>query len=262
MHEAKNHKGTRQGKEKRPAGALSVKLQGPFHYGNFLERPNRFLTICQLNRKRVQAYIPNPGPMPDLLFPGVEVLLRHNPGVHRKTDYDLVCSRSQGVLLSLDSRVPNWILAEALPKGQLPPFLQYSEFIAEPQYRESRLDFLLHSEGVSSCYIEAKSSTDAVDKIGLFPRVPTERGQRHLRELMQAVDEGYRAAIVFIVQRTDATRLRPNDLVDPEFGTILRKAVKHGVEAYAWTTRFDELSHEIVIDQSIPVDLTPPSHAD
>lgn len=239
-----------------------MKLQGPFYYGNFLERPNRFLTICQLNGKRVQAYIPNPGPMPDLLFPGVEVLLRYSPGVHRKTDYDLVCSRSKGVLLSLDCRVPNWILAEALPQGQLTPFSQYSECIAEPQYREGRLDFLLRSEGISPCYIEAKSSTDAVNNIGLFPRVPTDRGQRHLRELMQAIDEGYRAAIVFIVQRTDAARLRPNDPVDPEFGIILREAVNHGVEAYAWTTRFDESGHEIIIDQSIPVDLTSPIHTD
>jgi sugar fermentation stimulation protein A len=76
---------------------------------------------------------------------------------------------------------------------------------------------------------------------------------------MHAIDEGYRAAIVFIVQRTDATKMRPNDPIDPDFGTILRKAVKHGVEAYAWTTRFDELTHEIIINQTIPVDLTPPS---
>lgn len=258
MHEAKNHKGVGQDKGRRHIGAFSVKLQGPFHYGEFLERPNRFLTICQLNGQRVHAYIPNPGPMPDLLFPGVEVLLRHNPGIHRKTDYDLVCSRNQGVLLSLDSRVPNWIIAEALSQGQLTPFSQYNEFIAEPQYHESRLDFLLRAKEYPSCYIEAKSSTDAVDKIGLFPRVPTERGQRHVRELMQAIDEGHRAAIVFIVQRTDAAKLRPNDPIDPEFGIILREAVKYGVEAYAWTTRFNEHTHEIIIDQTILVDLTPP----
>jgi sugar fermentation stimulation protein A len=235
-----------------------VKLQGPFHFATFLERPNRFLTICQLNGRRVSAYMPNPGPMPDLLFPGVEVLLRHNPGTHRKTDYDVVCSRNRGVLLSLDSRVPNWLLAEALPQHQLAPFTQYHYFISEPVYKESRLDFLLRADEQPSCYIEAKSSTDAQNSVGVFPRVPTERGQRHLQELMHAIDEGFRAAIVFIVQRTDVERMRPNDSVDPAFGCVLRKAVKYGVEAYAWTTRFIESSHEIVIDQAIPVDLSPP----
>ncbi|MHA2405960.1 MAG: DNA/RNA nuclease SfsA [Candidatus Hermodarchaeia archaeon] len=234
-----------------------MKLQGTFHYAEFLERPNRFLTICQLNGKRVSAYIPNPGPMPDLLFPGVEVLLRHTPAEHRKTDYDLVCSRNQGTLLSLDSRVPNWLLAEALPQGLLAPFAHYPDIISEPVYKESRLDFLLHAEGYPSCYLEAKSSTDAINYIGLFPRVPTERGQRHVQELMHAIDEGYRAAIVFIVQRTDADRMRPNDPVDPDFGLILRKAVQYGVEAFAWTTRFIEPTHEIVLDRAIPVDLSP-----
>ncbi|MFX1577790.1 MAG: DNA/RNA nuclease SfsA [Promethearchaeota archaeon] len=233
-----------------------MKLQGPFYYAEFLERPNRFLTICQMNGRRVSAYIPNPGPMPDLLFPGVEVLLRSNPADHRKTDFDLICSRNHGILLSLDSRVPNWILAEALSQGQLTPFRQYHEIISEPVYKDSRLDFLLHGNELPSCYLEAKSSTDANNRIGMFPRVPTARGQRHLQELMHAIDEGYRAAIVFIVQRTDADRLRPNDSIDPDFGIILRDAVEHGVEAFAWTTRFLESSNEIVIHRSIPVDLS------
>ena len=239
-----------------------MKLQGPFHYGEFLERPNRFLTICQLNGQRVSAYIPNPGPMPDLLFPGVEVLLRYNPADHRKTDYDLVCSRNHGVLLSLDSRVPNWLLAEALPKGQLSPFAYYQDIISEPVYKKSRLDFLLQAKGYPSCYLEAKSSTDAINRIGLFPRVPTERGQRHVQELMHAIDEGYRAAIVFIVQRTDADRMKPNDSIDPDFGLILRKAVQYGIEAFAWTTRFIESTHEIVLNREIPVDLSSDSVQD
>ncbi len=235
-----------------------MKLHGPFLYGQFLERPNRFLTVCRLNGRKVLAYMPNPGPMPDLLFPGVEVLLRHSPGVHRKTDYDLVCSRSNGVLLSLDSRVPNWLLAEALPRRQLTPFAQYDEVVPEPVYKNSRLDFLLRTKNLPTCYIEAKSSTDAREGIGMFPRVPTERGQRHVQELMHAIDEGYRAAIVFIVQRTDADKIRPNDPIDPEFGAVLRKAVDYGVEAYAWRTRFIESTCEIAIDRQIPVDLSRP----
>jgi sugar fermentation stimulation protein A len=195
--------------------------------------------------------------MPDLLFPGVELILRHAPAPHRSTDYDLVCARHQGVFLSLDCRVPNWILGEALPAGILAPFAEYTAVSSEPIFRESRLDFLLHGEGLPSCYIEAKSSTDAIDDIGYFPRAVTPRGHRHLHELMHAKMKGHRAAVVFIVQRTDAKFLRPNDQIDPTFGEVLRKVVHHGVEAFAWTTRFNEQTFEISIDQQIPVDLAP-----
>ena len=232
-----------------------MKLHGPFTYGEFLERPNRFLAICQLNGRRVRAYIPNPGPMPDLLFPGVELILRHAPASHRSTDYDLVCARHHGIFLSLDCRVPNWILSEALPAQALAPFAAYTAVSSEPVYGESRLDFLLEGENLPPCYIEAKSSTDATNDIGYFPRAVTPRGQRHLHELIHVKLTGNRAAVVFIVQRTDATRLRPNDQIDPTFGEALRKAVSKGVEPYAWTTRFDEERFEITIDQEIPVDL-------
>lgn len=234
-----------------------MKLQGPFVYGQFLERPNRFLAICRVKGHRKPAYIPNPGPMPDLLFPGVEVLLRHNPANHRKAAYDLICARNNGTLLSLDSRVPNWLLAETLHKCQLAPFAQYTDVHTEPVYRESRLDFLLQDEKLPPCLIEAKSSTDAEDSIGYFPRAVTTRGQRHLQELMHAITDGYRAAIVFIVQRTDAKRLCPNDRIDPAFGQMLRQAAKKGVETYAWTTQFHEANYEITINRKVPVDLTP-----
>lgn len=232
-----------------------MRLQGPLIYGKYVKRPNRFLTICRVNGQRVPAYIPNPGPMPDLLYSGVEVLLRQNRGLHRKTEFDLVGVRHQGVLLSLDSRVPNWLIAEALSQRKLAPFAQYSKVHSEPIYGNSRLDFLLLDNQLPPCLIEAKSSTDAIDAIGYFPRAVTERGQRHLHELMHATTCGYRAAIIFIVQRTDATVLRPNDQVDPGFGQVLREAAQNKVETYAWTTRFNEDTYEIIIDCPIPVDL-------
>ncbi|MFX0168438.1 MAG: DNA/RNA nuclease SfsA [Candidatus Hodarchaeota archaeon] len=233
-----------------------MKLNGPFAYAEFLERPNRFLAICQLNGQRVRAYIPNPGPMPELLYPSVELILRHNTAPHRSTDFDLVCARHKGCFLSIDSRVPNWLLSEVLPARQLLPFADYDEVVTEPVYRESRLDFLLHGDNLPSCFIEAKSSTDAINNIGYFPRAITTRGHRHLHELMHAKTQGHRAAIVFIVQRTDANMLRPNDQIDPSFGDILRKAASQGVETYAWTTRFDDQTFEIRIDRQVPVDLT------
>ncbi|MFX1562885.1 MAG: DNA/RNA nuclease SfsA [Promethearchaeota archaeon] len=229
---------------------------GPLITGEFLRRPNRFLTICRLNGKETPCYLPNPGPMPDLLFAGVKVLVRYASNSHRKTDYDLVGVHHEGAALSLDSRIPNQLLVKALERGLLPPFIHYNVIKSEPVYRESRLDFLLHGPSGPPCLIEAKSSTDVENGVGLFPRAVTLRGQRHIQELMHAIDDGYRAAIIFLVQRSDARFFRPNDRIDPQFGTALRQAAKYGVEVYAWSSFLDEKSGKISLGSPIPIDLS------
>lgn len=239
-------------------GDSPLHIVGPLISGVFLRRPNRFLTICQLKEQETPCYLPNPGPMPDLLYPGVEVFLRYASNSHRKTDYDLIGVRHQGVALSLDSRVPNQLLAKSMETGLLPPFIHYSEIKSEPVYRGSRLDFLLQSPSEPPCLIEAKSSTHVEDGVGYFPRAVTLRGQRHLHELMHAIDHGYRAAIIFLIQRSDAKVFRPNDCIDPDFGTALRQAAKYGVEIYAWSSHLDEKSGKISLGSPIPVDLSPP----
>ncbi len=237
---------------------FSMRIEGPLSFGVFLRRPNRFLAICQVDGREIPCYLPNPGPMPDLLYPGVEVLVRHAPAHHRKTGHDLVGVQHRGVLLSLDSRVPNKLLAEALTLQSLPPFAHYSEVKPEPPYRGSRLDFLLQNGTSRPCLIEAKSSTHAENSVAYFPRAVTLRGQRHLQDLMYAVDNGYRAAVIFVVQRGDAQSIRPHNRIDPAFGFLLRKAVHHGVEAYAWTSHINPKTYEITLRKQVPVDLTSP----
>lgn len=194
--------------------------------------------------------------MPDLLYPGVEVLVSHKPAKHRKTEHTLVGVRHRGTLLSLDSRVPNKLLAEAFNNQLLEPFVHYTDIRPEPSYLNSRLDFLLQNGTSKPCLIEAKSSTHAENSVAYFPRAVTLRGQRHIKELMHAARNGYRAAVIFIVQRADAESIRPHDLIDPAFGSILREAVNQGVEAYAWTSHFNEITNEIILQKPVPVDLS------
>lgn len=204
------------------------------------------------------CYLPNPGPMPDLLYPGVEVLVSHTPAQHRKTEHNLVGVRHRGILLSLDSRVPNKLLNEVLSSQSLAPFAHYTDIRPEPSYLGGRLDFLLQNGTSKPCLIEAKSSTHAENTIAYFPRAVTLRGQRHLQELMHATKNGYRAAVIFIVQRNDAESIRPHDIIDPVFGSTLRKAVNQGVEAYAWTSQINEARCEITLQKPVPVDLSSP----
>jgi len=233
-------------------------IPGPLAYGVFACRPNRFLAICKVDGHETPCYLPNPGPMPDILHPGSEVLVRFAPASCRRTKYDLIGVRHRGVMLSLDSRIPNHLIAEALTARVLPPFAEYDEVSTEPAYEEGRFDFLLHSRTASPCYVETKSSTHVEHDIAFFPRAVTLRGQRHLRELIHVVEHGYRAAIVFLVQRTDARCLRPNDRVDPAFGAALRDAAEKGVETYAWTSSIDEKACRIELRSSLPVDLSRP----
>lgn len=233
-------------------------IQGPVAYGVFARRPNRFLAICQVDGHETPCYLPNPGPMPDILHPGSEVLVRFAPDSCRRTQYDLIGVRHRGVMLSLDSRIPNYLIAEALIARALPPFAEYDQVCTEPAFEEGRFDFLLQSPTAPPCYVETKSSTHVEQDIAFFPRAVTLRGQRHLRELSHAVKHGYRAALVFLVQRTDATCLRPNDRVDPAFGVELRQAVAEGVETYAWCSRLNETTRVIELASALPVDLSLP----
>jgi sugar fermentation stimulation protein A len=231
-------------------------IQGPLTHAVFVRRPNRFLAICRVDGHDAQCYLPNPGPMPDILHPGSEVLVRFGPNSTRRTKYDLIGVRHRGVMISLDSRVPNYLIAEALGARILPPFVEYDKVCTEPTFESGRFDFLLQSPTAPSCYVETKSSTHVEQDIAFFPRAVTLRGQRHLHELVHVVKHGLRAAMVFLVQRTDARSLRPNDRVDPVFGAALREAREKGVEIYAWTSSIDEETCRIELSSVLTVDLS------
>jgi sugar fermentation stimulation protein A len=162
-----------------------------------------------------------------------------------------------GVLVSVDARLPNSLFAEALASGRLEPFREYARperghVHREVRYGESRLDFRL--TGLESvCWVEVKSVTLVENRTALFPDAPTARGTRHIQELSRAVKDGEKAAIVFVAQRPDAQRFAPNDDADPAFGAALRAAADAGVGVYAWTCAVSP--HTIALDSQLPVDL-------
>ena len=153
-------------------------------------------------------------------------------------------------LVSADSRVPNALVWESWGEGALPQFADYTTGRREVPFHDSRLDMVLEGPR-GRCYIEVKSVTLVENGIARFPDAPTERGRRHVSTLMRAVEEGHRAAAVFVIQRDDATGLTPYDANDPDFGEALRKAVAAGVEAYAFTCRVTR--QEITIAGEVPV---------
>ena len=214
-----------------------VKIPGKILHGVFYERPNRFLARVKVKNAVHESFVPNPGRMRELLTVGANVILLEVLKAHRKTRYDLIGVFFDDQIVSIDSRVPNKLVYTALQNHDLPEFSQYHQITPEYTYGDTRFDFLLTNRD-TRCFLEVKSCTLVKDGVAMFPDAPTERGRKHLNALIKAQTEGYRACILFLIQRSDATLFTPNIETDPKFSQTLSTAVLEGVEAYAYHSEF------------------------
>ena len=218
--------------------------------GIFLERVNRFLALVKIDGREVAVHVANSGRMKELFIPGCRVLVRPVPGEHRKTKYDLALVDMGHDLASADARMPNALIAEGVANGHLRQFAGYSEIRREVNFGDSRLDLMLDGP-LGRCYIEAKSVTLVENGVGLFPDSPTIRGAKHLRTLETVLEAGHRAAVIFVVQRPDATSFATNDPADPALAEAFQSARAAGVEAYAYNCLVTE--RELRLDQALPI---------
>ena len=226
-----------------------MKLGPDLVEGVFIRRLNRFAALVEVGEREVMVHVANSGRMGEMLVPGCRVKLKPAQGEHRKTEFDLALVQMENTLASADARLPNALVAEALDSGTLPQFRAYERVQREVTFGDSRLDLML--EGCSGrCYIETKSVTLVVDGVGLFPDAPTSRGAKHMRSLEHAVESGYAAAVVFVVQRSDVVSFATNDDADPEFAQALREALAKGVQAYAY--KCDVSDSAITLSSPLP----------
>ena len=218
--------------------------------GTFITRLNRFAALVDVEGEEVMVHVANSGRMREMFVPGYKVKLKPVMGDHRKTKFDLALVQMGKSLASADARLPNSLVAEALERQSLPPFRAYSKLRREVTFGESRLDLMLEGEP-GLCYIETKSVTLVVDGVGLFPDAPTTRGAKHMRSLQQAVREGHKAAVVFVIQRSDVEAFATHDAADPDFGQMFRQALSSGVEAFAYKCEVTENS--IQLSSPLPI---------
>ncbi len=228
----------------------------------FLARPNRFVALVATESgETLKVHVASSGRMADLLVEGAPVMVKLNdtdkPG--RVTAGLLaMVQTAAGTWVSADTALPGKLLRAALPAQALPPFAGYSQVAAEVPYGESRIDFRLDEPGLPPCLLEVKSVTTALPDpdgtlVARFPDAPTERGAKHLRELVRALSEGYRAAVLFVAQRSDVQAVGPYDAIDPAFGEELRAASRAGVELRAW--RLSVGPAGALLDRELPVRL-------
>ena len=199
----------------------------------FLRRVNRFLAVVDLNRRERGVHVANSGRLRELFVPGASVWLKPVSSSGRKTAFDLALVELGGVLVSADARLPNALVAEAAEAGLLDGIEEPTAIVRESTFGESRFDLMLNDKH-GRRYVEVKSVTLVEDGTGLFPDSPTTRGVKHLCTLAEAVEAGHRAAVVFVVQRPDASAFAVNEPADPALAAAFRRAVANGVDAYAY----------------------------
>ncbi len=193
--------------------------------GVLIARPNRFLAVCKLGRRTVEAHVPDRGRCLDLLVPGREIALVSARGPLRRTRYTALLARSgSGTWVCLDPAGAPRLVAAALERG----VLGWGATVARRELAvgSSRIDLLLQPGNV---LCEVKSVGAARDGVALFPDAPTLRGLRHLALLSRLARRGRRCAVVLCAQRGDVHAVAADDRIDPAFARALRRAASVGV---------------------------------
>lgn len=227
-------------------------------YGNmvearFLRRVNRFTAFVELNGQEEMVHVKNTGRCKELLLEGARVFLEEADKEGRKTKYSLIAVYKGDMLVNMDSQAPNQMAAEALAEGKIEEIGEVGFLKREVNYENSRFD-LFYQKGEKKGFIEVKGVTLEENGIAKFPDAPTERGAKHLRELIKAKEEGYEAAALFVIQMKGVQEFRPNEERDKNFTAALKEAAKAGVKILAYDCRVQV--GKVYIDQKVPVNLS------
>ncbi len=199
----------------------------------FIERPNRFIAYAKLDDEIVKCHVKNTGRCKELLIPekSVVFLEDHSENANRKTRYSLVKVLKNDRMINMDSQAPNQIAYEWLNSGKLYDDITFIK--REKKYGNSRIDiYYEHANGIKG-FIEVKGVTLEEDNVARFPDAPTERGVKHIYELIEAKKDGYEANILFVIQMKGIKCFEPNYKTHAEFGEALKKAKKAGVNIMA-----------------------------
>ena len=222
-------------------GKVHMKYKN-IHKGKFKNRPNRFIAEVEIDGVVNTVHVKNTGRCKELLTENATVFLEKSDNPLRKTQYDLVAVYKGDRLINMDSQAPNIVFGEYLKKNEL--IKNVTKIKPEHKFNNSRFDFYVESEN-RKIFAEVKGVTLEEDNIVMFPDAPTERGLRHIQELIEACKQGYEAYCVFIVQMNNVKYFTPNVKTQPEFAQALITAQNQGVNIIAYDCIVTENSLEV-----------------
>ena len=207
--------------------------------GKFINRPNRFIAYVEVADRMETVHVKNTGRCRELLLPGNTVGIQRSDNETRKTKYDLISVYKKGSgWVNIDSQAPNKVVGEWLEKQE------YDYVKPEYVYGNSRIDFYME-KGAKKYLMEVKGCTLEIDGAGYFPDAPTERGTKHLRELIKAVSEGYNCYIAFVIPMEGVKMVYPNAAMDKEFAEAFYEAQAAGVKVLNLACRVEKDELEV-----------------
>lgn len=224
-----------------------MRILQPTIRGRLIRRYKRFLADIELEDGTVlTAHCPNTGSLRGCCEVGSRVILRDSENPKRKLRYTLQTIEVQDTWVNVDTTLPNPLVAEAVSSQSIPALRGYQSLRREVPYgKNSRIDLLLEKPRGALCYVEVKATTLVEGSQARFPDAVTERGRKHLIELMGMVNSGHRAVMFYVVARSDVRSFAPADDIDPIYGQTLRKALDVGVEALAYSTNVQPASLDL-----------------
>lgn len=200
----------------------------------FIDRPNRFIATVEHNGVPLTVHVKNTGRCKELLQKGCKVYLAISDNPKRKTPADIIAvekkTENGTLLINMDSQVPNTVAEEWISKSGI--FSTNAVIKREVTYGKSRFDLSV-TDGSRKAFIEVKGVTLEENGTVMFPDAPTERGVKHLSELIGCIKNSYEAYVIFVVQMKEAKLFKPNETTHPEFAQKLREAAKAGVNIIA-----------------------------
>ncbi|MBF0604550.1 MAG: DNA/RNA nuclease SfsA [Nitrospirae bacterium] len=231
-----------------------MRFSQPLVPGILNRRYQRFLVDCTLaDGQKITGHCANTGAMTGLNIPGQSVLLSRHEHMARKYPLSLELVADHGVWVGVNTAMANRVVAEGLERGVIAPLQSWRSWRREvPFHEKSRLDFLLTAPEKKGCFVEVKSVTLRSGRAARFPDAVTSRGTRHLHALMMAMDQGYDAMILYLVQRGDCTHFSPAADIDPNYAEALRHALARGVQALVLSCRVTP--EEITIAGTLPME--------
>ena len=203
----------------------------------FLRRPNRFQAYVILDNEELLVHVPNTGRCREILKEGCTVLLRKGTTPNRKTPYDLIAAYKGEILINIDSQIPNKVVEEALKNKKIEKLVGFNNISREKTFGNSRFDFKLQDDNENTYFLEVKGVTLEENGETRFPDAPTERGKKHILELIEIKKLG---------MIDNVNSFSPNDETDPKFGEALRLAKKEGVDIFAYNCKVTEEEIELL----------------
>ncbi|EQC46635.1 DNA/RNA nuclease SfsA [Bacteriovorax sp. Seq25_V] len=232
-----------------------------------IKRYKRFLVDAILEQDHLEhkkddvitIHTANTGSMKTCLEPGWNALISFHDNPKRKLKYSLELTNNGSSLIGVNTSVTNSLAIEAIENGKIKELQGFDKLKPEYKIGKSRIDILLYDQAdneemTNRCFVEVKNvSMKSESDLATFPDAVTERGQKHLNELMEIVKGGERACMLYIIQREDVSRFKPAKEIDPEYARLLKEAKEIGVEILVY--RCSVTPKEVKVDTAIPYEL-------